>query len=232
MVSLSYATPPPSLQSFSFNLGASPIQRRKRIRLQRDSIDDYFEEKLKRTTPSISHPYTLRPKSNQTHSKSDHYSDSSDTDGTLLTTKTSADLPTAEIIPKDNYDVFHCKSKHNTSDHAMNEIHHITNTMPSVWSLRNIRQQMNENINVINTEFASYIRIEDAIKTLMHTNQTSISRIRRSITTRLSIDGMQVGEKLKLLFLLVSCPTFSKQQIASKLLPIFIRSVKNNGELI
>ncbi|CAF0821894.1 unnamed protein product [Didymodactylos carnosus] len=113
MTSLSYATPlpprprSPSPQSFSFNLGASPIQRRKRIRLQRGSIDYYFEEKLKRTTPTTSHPYTRRPKSNQTHSKSDHYSDSSDTDETLLTTKTSADLPTAEIIPQDNPSVFH-----------------------------------------------------------------------------------------------------------------------------
>ncbi|CAF0821913.1 unnamed protein product [Didymodactylos carnosus] len=94
--------------------------------------------------------------------------------------------------------------------------------MPSVWNLRNIRQQMNENINVINTEFESYIRIEDAIKTLIHTNQTSISRIRRSMTIRLSIAATQVGEKLKLLVLLVSCPQFSSrtQQIASKSLPI------------
>ncbi|CAF1477499.1 unnamed protein product [Didymodactylos carnosus] len=151
-----------------------------------------------------------------------HYSDSSDTDETLLTTKTSADLPITEIIPQDNHNIFHWKLKHNISDHAMNEIHHINNTMPSVWSLRNFRQKMNENINVINTEFGSYIRVEDVIKTLIHTNQTSISRIRRSMTIRLSIDGTQVGEKVKLLVLLVSCPEFSSrtQQTAFKLLPI------------
>ncbi|CAF4532146.1 unnamed protein product, partial [Rotaria sp. Silwood2] len=63
--------------------------------------------------------------------------------------------------------------------------------------------------------------MEDAIKTLIHINASIITKIRTAMTIRLSIDGTQIGEKLKLLVLCISCPQFnSTQQVSSKLLPI------------
>ncbi|CAF3138117.1 unnamed protein product [Rotaria sp. Silwood2] len=63
--------------------------------------------------------------------------------------------------------------------------------------------------------------MEDAIKTLIHINASILTKIRTAVTIRLSIDGTQIGKKLKLLVLCISCPQFnSTQQISSKLLPM------------
>ncbi|CAF1153372.1 unnamed protein product [Didymodactylos carnosus] len=113
------------------------------------------------------------------------------------------------------------KLKHSMPDHALNDLHQIHTSVPSVWSIRNIRRRLNNNIHVKNTEFGSYITMEDATKTLIHINGSIMTKIRRTMTIRLSIDRTQIGEKLKLLVLCISCTQFnSTQQISSKLLPI------------
>ncbi|CAF0875102.1 unnamed protein product [Didymodactylos carnosus] len=140
----------------------------------------------------------------------------------------SSNLPTPVLIRNTNSNkeendriITYWKLKNNISNHAVNELHKIHTSIPSIWSIRNVRERLNNNIHVNNTEFGSYIAMEDAIKTLIHTNASTKTKIRRNITIRLSIDGAQIGEKLKVRVLCISCTQFnSKQQIASKLLPI------------
>ncbi|CAF1297019.1 unnamed protein product, partial [Didymodactylos carnosus] len=149
-------------------------------------------------------------------------------DSQSITFRSNESSPTAVQMRNTNSNkeendriITYWKLKNNISDHAVNELHKIHTSIPSIWSIRNVRKRLNNNIHVNNTEFGSYIAMKDAIKTLIHTNGSTKTEIRRNITIPLSIDGTQIGEKTKVLVLCISCTQFnSKQQMASKLLPI------------
>ncbi|CAF1298012.1 unnamed protein product, partial [Didymodactylos carnosus] len=208
-----------------FKWGTPKIRKRKAT--ERDSIDEYIASKHQAVESSSlpSNPsilYILRPRKQmeQLDDNSSYSSNSSEDN--------SSNLPTPVLIRNTNSNkeendliITYWKLKNNISDHAVNKLHKIHTSIPSIWSIGNVRKRLNNNIYVNNTEFGSYIALEDAIKTLIYTNASTKTKIRRNITIRLSIDGTQIGEKLKVLVLCISCTQFnSKQQIASKLLPI------------
>ncbi|CAF3138103.1 unnamed protein product [Rotaria sp. Silwood2] len=200
--------------------------KRKRKATERDSIDEYFEDKyqaIESTSFSTKPPikYTLRPRKSieQFDAYSSDSSNSSEDNNHNLSTQLSSGNTNRK--EDNNRIITYWKLKHNISDHAVNELHKIHSSIPTIWSIRNVRKRLNNNIHVKNTEFGSYITMEDAIKTLIHINASIITKIRTAMTIRLSIDGTQIGEKLKLLVLCISCPQFnSTQQVSSKLLPI------------
>ncbi|CAF2975485.1 unnamed protein product, partial [Rotaria sp. Silwood2] len=203
-----------------------PKTKRKRKATERDSIDEYFEDKyqaIESTSFSTKPPikYTLRPRKSieQFDAYSSDSSNSSEDNNHNLSTQLSSGNTNRK--EDNNRIITYWKLKHNISDHAVNELHKIHSSIPTIWSIRNVRKRLNNNIHVKNTEFGSYITMEDAIKTLIHINASIITKIRTAMTIRLSIDGTQIGEKLKLLVLCISCPQFnSTQQVSSKLLPI------------
>ena len=235
-LSTSLSSPLPASQSTTFCLNKSlltspfkwgvPKRKRRRQATERDSIDKYFEEKyqaIESTSFSTKPPikFTLRPRKSiepfDAYS-SDSSNPSEDNNHNLFTQAS----PENTNVKEDNERIItYWKLKHNISDHAVNELHKLHSSIPTIWSIRNVRKRLNNNIHVKNTEFGSYITMEDAIKTLIHINGSIITKIRTAITIRLSIDGTQIGQKLKLLVLCISCPQFNSiQKISSKLLPI------------
>ncbi|CAF4546682.1 unnamed protein product [Didymodactylos carnosus] len=112
--------------------------------------------------------------------------------------------------------------RNNISAKAVNELHHIDDSAPTSYKIRLIRNDLNKKIRVIKTAHGAHAPMEDVIKTLIHVNKNLRKKIGRTITIRLSLDGTQTGDKLKLLVICINCPQFqsSTNQKASKILPL------------